>query len=223
MVAEPAVDEPVVVGDNLAIVPVAEADVQNTVGRTAEDVVPEEDVESVAILILLPLFRPELGVGNEVVEHFSTQVVASSFKLLAEVVTSDGVCELLAGTEESELLAVEVNPVGATLELRDACATVNFHHSSVERKLGRRTEVDDVINRLHLVSAAKHSKNRLHLFLAVSEGAEVLGLEADFTAGDCELVSETDTNFRRCCHLAHPLFFDTSPQRRIGWFMLEDY
>ncbi len=125
--------EPDVVRHHLAPAPATKADEEAAV-RVAEDVVPKEDVDGLAILVLLPTFRPELGVVDEVVEHLGTDVVASLLELLAEIVTADGTALLLLREEEVDLLPVEVEVVSTTFELDDTRSTMDFERRSDERK-----------------------------------------------------------------------------------------
>lgn len=189
--AAPAAAEPVVARDNFAFVPVPVADIQAAVRRVAEDVIPEEHIESVALGILLPAFRPELGVIDELVEHLRTHVVALLLELLAEFMADHAAVFLLLREVEGEWLAVEIEDIALLLELDDTLAAVSFQYRSVEREPSWKSEIDHVIDGLDLVRAAKHAKEQ-------SEDAPLLEtldlLEGVVVATECQLevVGESD-------------------------------
>lgn len=188
----PAAVEPVVERNDLAVVPVPTADAQAAVRRAAEDVVPEEDVEGVAILVLLPLLGPELGVSNQIVEHLRADVVAPTLKLLAEIVSADrAALLLLPRTEQTELLVVEVETVGAALELDDARPAVDLHFGTREREPCGGTEVDDVLDGLDLVGAEKHAANQTEE-VTLLETLDLFGGEVVATEGQFEVVGQAD-------------------------------
>jgi len=217
----PDVAEPEVVRHHLAVAPKATADIQGVVRRAAEDVVPEEHVDSVPLVIFLPRIRPELGVFDQVVEDLGADVAATRLKLLAKIVTTLRLAIFLPlGQEGADLSAVMVEVVASAFELHDTRLRRAYPFRVVKRELAGRGQVNEVVDRQDLVRATEDAEEGRHLILAVREGSEVLRLEADLRSSNRKLVGDANADFGRVCHLAHP-FVRHIRQGRIK-FMLED-
>ncbi|KKU20940.1 MAG: hypothetical protein UX31_C0024G0009 [Candidatus Nomurabacteria bacterium GW2011_GWA1_46_11] len=209
--------KPAAVRHHPTIAPEAIADTQVADRWVKEDVGPEENMDRIALGVLLPVLRPELGVCHEVVEDIPTDVASTRLELLAKIVAADDLAALLLlGEKQVELHAIEVEVVATALELHDAHLRRTDALGTGERQFARDREVDHVVDRADLVCAAKETENRGHLVLTVSEGSEVLGLEADLRGGDGELVGDTDADFGCGCHMAHPFVGDTSIKDASG-------
>lgn len=140
--AVPVTDEPAAAPVPHPVVEVQRADRQAAV-RVAVDSGPEEDVTDVAPLILLPVFRDEVGVVGESIKQIS---VENGFarQLLAKVVALQRLAvHLPLGEMQDDLAAVHIQSVGPLLDNGPAVADVLLHFRSVERQLGGSSEIDD--------------------------------------------------------------------------------
>ena len=141
VVAAPDAVEPAVVPAPHPAVEVQIAYIQ-VAARVAVDGGPEEDVAGVVVLVLLPIFRDEVGVVGERVEQIRIEYGLAR-ELVAKVVALERLAVLLTlGQMQSDLAAVYIQSIGSLLDDGPAFADVLLHFRSVERQLGGSSEID---------------------------------------------------------------------------------
>lgn len=140
-IAVPAVVEPAVVPAPRPVEEIQTADTEVAEGA-AVNRGPEEDVTSVAILVLLPVLRDEVGVLIEGIQNVRVED-GLPCQLLAKLVALERLAALLAaGQMQDDLAAVHEQSVGTLLHDGPAVADVLLDLRSDKRQVRRCTEVD---------------------------------------------------------------------------------